>query len=136
MEKQITILVADDNLYMRESLRSVIAVIEEAKLIGEATNGEEAIKLTQELLPDIILMDINMSPVNGFEATRKIIKENPTTKIIGLSDNKKKSYIKNMLKLGASGYVLKSSSFEIIIEAIIKVAAGEKYLDKEIEEDL
>src|ERR1043166_5293115 len=103
MEKQITILIADDNSFMRENLRSVISLMKNAKLIGEAMNGEEAIKLAKELLPDIILMDINMAPVNGFEATRKIIKDHPATKIIGLSDNKKISYIKNMLKLGAMG---------------------------------
>jgi len=81
-------------------------------------------------------MDINMSPINGFEATRKIIKDNPSAKINGLSGNKKISHIKNMLKLGSKGYVVKSSSFEIIIEAIMKVSAGEKYIDKEIQEDL
>src|SRR5439155_11957153 len=103
MEKQITILVADDNSFMRESLGAVISVIKNAKLVGVAKNGEEAIKLSRELSPDIILMDINMSPINGFEATRKIIKDNPSAKINGLSGNKKISYIKNMLKLGAKG---------------------------------
>jgi len=73
-----------------------------------------------------------MSPVNGFEATRKIIKDNPGVKIIGLSDNIKIFPIKNLLKLGAKGYVVKSSSYEIIIEAIMKVMAGEKYIDKAI----
>ena len=101
MEKQITILIAEDNAFMRESLRSVISVIETARLIGEAENGEEAIKLAKEYSPEIILMDINMSPVNGFEATRKIIKDNPGVKIIGLSDNIKIFPIKNLLKLGA-----------------------------------
>jgi two-component system invasion response regulator UvrY len=131
-ENQITILIADDNAIMRESLRSVISVLETAKLIAEAYNGEEAIKLAKEYSPDIILMDINMSPINGFEATRKIIKDNPAAKIIGISDNKKISYVKNMLKLGAKGYVVKTSSYEVIIEAIIKVTAGEKYIDREI----
>jgi two-component system, NarL family, invasion response regulator UvrY len=136
MEKHITVLIADDNSNVRESLRSVVSYMKEAKLIGEAANGEDAIKLAKELLPDIILMDINMSPVNGFEATRKIIKDNPQARIIGLSDNKKNSYIKNMLQLGAKGYIIKGSSFEIIIEAIKKVNAGERFVDKEIDGDL
>jgi two-component system invasion response regulator UvrY len=110
--------------------------MEDAKLIGEAINGEEAITMAKELTPDIILMDINMCPVNGFEATGKIIEANPNVKIIGLSDNKKISHIRNMLQVGARGYVLKGSSLETIIEAIRIVNAGERYIDKEIGSDL
>lgn len=110
--------------------------MENSTLIGEAENGEEAISLAKELSPDIILMDINMSPVNGFEATRKIIKENPGSRIIGFSDNRKVSYIKNMLQLGAKGYIVKGSSLETIIEAIEKVNAGGRFIDKEVEGDL
>ena len=130
MKKQITVLIADDNQLMRETLRIVIGFIENATLIGEAVNGKEAIALAKELSPDIILMDVNMSPVNGFEATRKILKQNPAAKIIGLSLHKEVSYAKNMMKLGARGYVTKSSPHHEIIEAIEKVAAGEKYIDK------
>lgn len=136
MKKKISILVADDNAVVRESLRAVISYMENSTLIGEAENGEEAISLAKKLLPDIILMDINMSPVNGFEATRKIIKDNPKSRIIGFSDNRRVSQIKNMLQLGAKGYVVKGSSFETIIEAIEKVNAGERFIDKEVAGDL
>jgi two-component system, NarL family, invasion response regulator UvrY len=133
MQKHISVLLVDDNAFMRESLRSVLSIMGNVNVVGEAKNGEDAIKLAKELSPEVILMDINMSPVNGFEATRKIVKENPAVKIIGFSHNKNISYVNNMLRLGAKGYVVKSSSYIVIMEAINRVLAGEKYIDKEIE---
>ncbi len=133
MKKQITILIADDNQLMRETLRILIFSMENTQLVGEAENGEQAIELAGQLLPDIILMDINMSPVNGFEATRKILKQNPGIKIIGLSMHNQSSYTKNMIQSGARGYITKIASHHKIIEAINKVAAGGRYFDKDIE---
>ena len=135
MEKQITILIADDNKLMRETLRMIISNIENVILVGEAFNGEQAIALASQLSPDIILMDINMSPINGFEATRKILKQNPSAKIIGLSLHKQPSYAKNILQLGAKGYVTKSSTHQEIIKAIKIVAAGGKYFVKDAENE-
>jgi len=132
MAKQITVLIADDNRHVRESLRVLLSPLENMLLIGEAKNGEEAIALATEHLPDIILMDINMSPVNGFEATRKILKLFPAIKIIGLSLHKEPAYCRNLMRLGAKGYVTKSSPYEEIIIAVKEVAAGGKYIDKEI----
>ena len=131
MKKQITVLIADDNKLMREILSKLISGTENLLLAGEASNGEEAIKLAGEISPDIILMDINMSPVNGFEATRKILLQNPDIKIIGLSLHNKPSYKKNILQLGAKGYIAKSNSHLKIIEAIKEVAAGKKYIDED-----
>lgn len=136
MKKQITILIADDSNLFRKALRLLISNMENAKLAGEATNGEEVIQLAMKLSPDIILMDVNMSPVNGFEATRKILKQNPKARIIGLSLHTKPSYAKNMLQLGAKGYVTKSNAHEAILEAIRKVAAGGKYIDKDLSDKL
>jgi two-component system, NarL family, invasion response regulator UvrY len=130
MRNQLTILIAEDNKLMRETLRVIIGGMEDVLVAGEASNGEEAIALAKEHSPDIILMDINMSPVNGFEATRKILKEMPSVKIICLSMHNKASYAKNILQLGACGYVSKSSPHSEIITAIQKVSAGEKYIDK------
>ena len=102
MEKAITILIADDNKYIRETIRFLLSRFANLKLVGEAESGEEAISLAKQLNPDVVLIDINMSPVNGFEATRKILKQNPLAKIIGLSVHKQPSYAKNILQLGAS----------------------------------
>jgi DNA-binding NarL/FixJ family response regulator len=130
MAKHITVLIADDNVHMRESLRILISPLENLQLIGEAKNGEEAITFASDLHPDIILMDINMSPVNGFEATRKIVKQFPEIKIIGLSLHTEPAYCRNLMRLGARGYVTKSSPYEEILIAIQEVAAGGRYVDK------
>jgi len=114
----------------------LISGTEDLQLVGEAKSGEEAIALARELSPDIILMDINMSPVNGFEATRKILKYTPAARIIGLSLHTSPAYARNMLKLGAKGYVTKSAAQQEIIEAIMKVAAGGKYIDKALKDKI
>ncbi len=132
MNKAITILIADDNHFMRESLRFLIAHEENLKLVGEAESGMEAISLSRKLCPDIVLIDINMSPVNGFEATRKILKGNPSAKIIGLSVHNQASYAKNILQLGAKGYMTKSSTHLEIIHAIKEVASGKEYICTEL----
>lgn len=136
MPRPVSILIADDNLYMREGLHILISPLEDMKVIGEASNGEETIKMAGELSPDIILMDINMSPVNGFEATRKILKQFPDIKIIGLSLHTEPAYCKNLMRLGAKGYMTKSSPYNEIIIAIREVAAGRKYIDKKISDAL
>jgi DNA-binding NarL/FixJ family response regulator len=132
MQELITVLIADDNVHMRETLRIMLNALEFIALAGEASNGEEAIQMAAELKPHVLLMDINMSPVNGFEATRKILKQNPSIKIIALSLHKEVSYCRNMFRLGARGYVSKSSSYAEILEAIKEVAGGGKYVDKSI----
>lgn len=136
MGKQLTVLIADDNTRMRESLRILLSSVEEVVVAGEAKNGEEVIILASELCPDIILMDINMSPVNGFEATRKILKNNSAIKIIGLSLHKEPSYCRNLMRLGAKGYVTKSAPYNEIIVAVKEVAAGGKYIDKDVMDKL
>lgn len=133
MKKQITVVIADNNELIREALNIVLSANEEIKVIGLAQNGEEAIALAGQLSPDVILMDINMSPVNGFEATRKILKQLPSIKIIGLSLHEERTYAINMMRMGAKGYLTKTNRPHEIIEAILKVAAGGKYIDKKFE---
>lgn len=132
MSKAITILIADDNDFMRETLRFLISRMQAFELIGEAKSGQEAIGMAIQFSPDIILMDINMTPVNGFEATRKILKQNPAARIIGLSVHKQPSYARNILQLGARGYITKSSTHKEIIHAIEQVHAGKEYVCTEL----
>lgn len=132
MNHAITILIVDDNHFMRETLSFLISRVDNFHLVGEASSGTEAIQLAEDLSPDIILLDINMAPVNGFEATRKILKKNPLIKIIGLSVHKQPSYAKNILQLGARGYVTKSSPHKEIILAINKVFEGNEYVCTEL----
>lgn len=132
MKRQITVLLADDNKRMRDTLKVVMTSMGNVTLLGEASNGEEVIQFAKEHSPDIILMDINMSPVNGFEATRKILKYNPDIKIIGVSLHTEPSYARNMLRLGAKGYITKSCPINEIIDAILIVAEGGQYIGKNI----
>jgi two-component system, NarL family, invasion response regulator UvrY len=133
MQQPIKVLIADDNRHMRGSLQVILSAVEEFQIVGEASNGEEAVKMAKELQPDIVLLDINMTPVNGFEATRQIVKHNPGTKIIALSLHKEASYCRNILSLGARGYVTKSSRYVDIIDAIKAVADGGSYIDKSLQ---
>jgi DNA-binding NarL/FixJ family response regulator len=117
---------------MREILKVILSPLENIRLVGVATNGEEIIQLAGEISPDLILLDINMAPVNGFEAARKILKQNPSIRIIALSLHRDASYCRNMLRLGVKGYVTKSSPYGDIIDAINTVAAGGIFIDKNI----
>ncbi len=134
MSNAITILIADDNTYMRETLRFLITHEKSFTLLAEACSGLEAIRLSKEFNPQIILLDINMAPINGFEATRKIIRQNPEAKIIGLSVHKQPSYARNILSLGAKAYITKSSPHKEILHAIKVVAEGGEYICDELKD--
>ena len=125
-------MLVDDHDLIRESWKTLLAKDSNFSVIAECKNGGEAIEQTKKLLPDIILMDINMSPVNGFEATRKITEASPSVKIIGVSINNNPKYATKMLSLGAKGFVTKTSPFTELKEAIQKVHDGEIYICMEI----
>jgi DNA-binding NarL/FixJ family response regulator len=128
----IRIMIVDDHKLVRETWKMLLQMHDSFEIVGECANGAEAIDQSQALKPDIILMDINMSPVNGFEATKKIIQLLPESRIIGLSVNNQVAYARKMLQLGAKGYVTKHSSPEEMIAAIIEVVKGNVYICKEI----
>ncbi len=128
----IKILLADDHRIIYDSLNPLLDKQTDIEVVGVADNGRKAVKLTQELKPDLVIMDISMPDLNGLEATRQIIAQCPEVKIIALSINTDKRYVKGMLKAGASGYLTKGCSFEELTNAIHIVAAGKKYLSPEI----
>ena len=128
----IRIVIADDHQMIREAWKLLLEQDDRFSIIAECRNGEEAINIAIEHCPDIILMDINMNPVNGFEATRKITEQCPGVKIIGISINNQPVYARNMLQFGAKGYVTKNSSKEEMIEAILEVHKGNVFICKEI----
>ncbi|NTS41453.1 response regulator transcription factor [Flavisolibacter sp. BT320] len=134
MDQPIRLVIVDDHTLMRETWKMVLQRDPQIRVIAECASGEEAIRCATTDKPDIMLMDINMSPVNGFEATRKIVKAQPSIKIIGLSINNQPAYAKNMLQLGAKGYVTKNSPSEEMLEAIKTVARGGIYVCREIKE--
>ena len=131
MEK-ISILLVDDHRLIRDSWSFILNSDPRFEVVAETSNGEEAIEMARALEPDIILMDVNMTPLNGFDATKQIRKTSPDAKIIGVSMHSMPAYAKRMLQLGALGYVTKNSSKEEMLTAILEVNEGRKYICEEV----
>lgn len=129
---QIRVMLVDDHDLVREYWKLLIDKDNRFSVIAQFNNGADAIEQVGDLLPDIILMDINMSPVNGFEATQKITEIIPSARIIGISVNTNHSYVTKMLASGAKGFVTKTSPFNELTTAILKVHDGENYICEEI----
>jgi len=129
---RIRIMIVDDHQMVRETWKTLLQVHDIFEIIGECDNGTEAIEMSRTLKPDIILMDINMYPVNGFDATREIIQFFPEARIIGLSVNDQPVYVRKLLQLGGKGYVTKHSTSEEMVIAIHEVIKGNTYICREI----
>ena len=129
---KITIVIADDHKLIRETWSFVLNTDPRFLVVGVSGDAEEAIQMVKEKNPTIVLMDINMTPVSGLEATEKIRKNSPHAKIIGVSMHSQPAFAKKMLSMGARGYVTKNSSKEEMIQAIIQVNDGKKYICEEI----
>lgn len=136
MPHAIKILLADDHKIMRDGLRTLIEGQPGMKVIAEAGNGQEAVQKAIILQPDIVVMDINMPGLNGIEATRQIVAKTPEVKVIALSMYSEKKFIVEMLKAGASGYLLKECAAEELITAIRSVKQKTLYLSPGLAGDL
>jgi DNA-binding NarL/FixJ family response regulator len=137
MEKppeMISILIADDHKLIRETWTTILEKDGRFEVIGNCSNSEEVVKMSSDLHPDIVLMDINMQPFSGIEATRRIKELSPDTRIIGVTMHSQPAYAKKMLLLGASGYVTKNSSRDEMISAILEVYQGKKFVCNEIKD--
>lgn len=132
-EDKIKVLVVDDHPMVLEGMRSMLAQISFANLIGAASNAWEAMEKIKEQLPDIVLTDINMPDVSGIELAEKIKKEFPSVKIVAMSTFKERSYISKMVLNGATGYLVKSASKEEIEEALLSVHEGRLYMSFDLE---
>jgi len=108
----IRVIIADDHKIVRNGLRSLIEKELDIEVVAEADNGRNAVRFVLELAPDVVIMDIAMPDLNGIEATRQIIAALTVTKVIALSMHADKRYVMEMLKAGASGYVLKDNAYE------------------------
>lgn len=124
----VRILLVDDHKMFRQGLCTMLKEQPDMDVIGEAEDGATAIRLARELKPDFIVMDVDMPGMNGIDATRRILPEMPNIKLVALSTYLKKAFIIEMLKAGASGYILKEQAFDELIEAIKTVISGETYL--------
>ena len=132
VNNKITILIVDDHKLIRDTWSFILNSNPRFQVIAETDSGKDAIDLAENNRPNIILMDINMSPMNGFEATKEIRKVSPESKIIGVSMHSQPAYAKKMLQVGAMGYITKNSSKEEMIGAISEVAQGSKYICHEV----
>ncbi len=129
---KITILIADDHKLIRETWSFILNSDPRFQVVSQCSNGEEAIAEAQKLRPKIALLDINMTPITGLEATQQIRKYSPATKIIGVSMHSQPAYVKKLLKLGAHGYVTKNSPQNEMFEAIVEVNKGGRYICSEV----
>jgi two-component system response regulator NreC len=130
--KKLRILLADDHALLRDGLKALVNVQADMEVVGEADNGRTAWQQAKELLPDIVVMDVSMPELNGIQATEKLKADCPKVKVLALTAYKDKGYLDQLLKVGASGYVLKLSAAEELIKAIRIVASGDVYLDPEM----
>jgi DNA-binding NarL/FixJ family response regulator len=130
----ISILIADDHKLIRETWTYILDRDPRFKVIASCSNSEDAVKMSRQKHPDVVLMDINMIPFSGIEATRQIREASPDSKIIGVTMHSQPSYARKMLQFGASGYVTKNSSREEMVNAILEVSQGNKFVCEEIRE--
>jgi len=126
------IILADDHKIIRDGLRSLLEREEDIEVVAQAKTGHETIELVAKFLPDVVIMDIAMPDMNGIEATRHIINSFENVKIIALSMHSDRKFVIEMLKAGASGYLLKNCAFEELAGAIRTVVAGKTYLSPSI----
>lgn len=126
--KRVKVLITDDHTLVREGLRKILSTEEAIEVVGEAEDGQQAIEQAMKIKPDIILMDITMPKVNGIEATRIIKNEYPEIGIIALTIHDQEEYLFELIKAGASGYVLKDISSDLLVQTILGVARGESFI--------
>ena len=128
----VRVIIVDDHKIMREGLRSLLEKQPDIEVVAEAENAHEAIRLIVELVPDIVIVDVVMPSLNGIETTRRILNKVPTTKVIALSMHSDKRFVMEMLKAGASGYLLKDCAFEELDGAIRTVIQDRTYITPRI----
>jgi DNA-binding NarL/FixJ family response regulator len=128
----VRLILADDHKIMREGLRALLARQKEIEVIAEAESGRGVVELCAQLHPDVVVIDISMPDLNGIDATRQIVRDDPQVKVIALSMHSDKKYVKEMLSAGACGYLLKDSAFEELGAAIATVLKNKTYLSPQI----
>lgn len=128
MSHKIRILLADDHGVVRQGFRRILEAQPDLEIVGEASNGREAVEQASKLKPDVVVMDVAMPELNGIEATRRVMEESPRTRVLALSMHKDSVYVREILRAGAVGYLLKDSIDADLLTAVHAVARGEGYL--------
>jgi len=130
--KRITVLLAEDHMIVREGLRALLGAEGDIEVIGEAQTGRQAVKLARKLRPDVVVMDIAMPLLNGLEATRRILKAVPATRVLILSAHGDDEYIRQAVMLGVAGYLIKQTSADLLSRAIREVQGGNTFFSPSI----
>jgi len=126
--QKIKILVVDDHAILRDGIRALVGNHDDLKIVGEASNGREAVKKVQELAPDVVIMDIALPEMDGVEAIRRIKRSNPSIKVLVLTQYDDKEHVLSAVKAGAAGYLPKIAASSELIAAIRAVHSGESFL--------
>jgi len=126
--KRIRILLADDHAVVRAGFKMILSAQADMEIVGEAGNGREAVESAEALKPDIVVMDVAMPELNGIEATRRLATSLPHTRVVALSMHKDSVYVREILRAGARGYLLKDSPAGDLVSAVRAVASGQSYL--------
>jgi len=129
---KIRVLIVDDHTILRQGVKALLDNQEGIQVVGEAPDGREALKITDEVKPDVILMDIAMPGLNGLEATRRIKNKHPQIKILVLTMYTNEEYISQILKAGADGYLVKETAYDDLVSAIKAVQSGEAFMSPSI----
>jgi len=132
----ISVLLTDDHALVRSGIRRLLEDSKQVKIVGEAECGEDCLPMTQELKPDVILMDVNMPGIGGVETCRRILQRNPSQKIIVLTVHSEQTFPKRMLEIGAKGYLTKECGVDEMLEAIKQVHSGSSYIATSIAQQL
>jgi DNA-binding NarL/FixJ family response regulator len=132
MKKKIRILLADDHKLVRQGFRLILMSQEDMEVVGETGNGREAVELAKTLKPDVVIMDVTMPELNGIEATRRICTMSPHIRILALSVHRDFVYVREIIRAGAEGYLLKESADTDLLAAVRAVAEGNSYLSPEV----
>lgn len=128
MRKRVRILLADDHAVVRQGFGMILASQPDMEIVGEAGNGREVLELAEQLQPDIVVMDVAMPGLNGIEATRRLLASAPRARVLALSMHKDSVYVREMLRAGARGYLLKDAINQDLLTAVRALARGEGYL--------
>jgi DNA-binding NarL/FixJ family response regulator len=126
--RRIRILLADDHAVVRQGFKMILAEQPDMEVSGEAANGREAVELAEKIKPDVVVMDVAMPELNGIEATRRLASSTPHTRVLALSMHKDSVYVREILRAGARGYLLKDSPAQDMLAAVRAVAGGEGYI--------
>jgi DNA-binding NarL/FixJ family response regulator len=132
----IRVVLVDDHQILLDGLRGLLAIDSLIEVVGEATNGQDGIDLAGRLSPDVVVLDVTMPVVNGIQVVRPIRSRSPATQVLGLLMHSEAQVASDMLRAGARGYMVKTDSIRELATAIKTVTAGQRYLSKEIEEQL